>query len=284
MNPDSFVRTDGAYVSFHEEFDLSVVTTQVAGIGPIGPPRRIDLSDDICSVVGQHVWKVGSASGLTQGTIAAYAVEHREGETSLFTDLLIVGRDGHAFDCEGDSGALVLMLPTAAAQSPIMLATAALSSPPPAAPPPPPSSPPPPPSSPLAAPIPSTALPIPSAPAAAPEESATTAAAAVAAAVAATAGPREPAPAAAEAAPSTAASAGIPAAAARSPLPLPQPSAAAAAALLVPVAMVLGGAASRGGMKLGSGRGAQQCSSAVDLFRLLSLLELEMVTSDGELT
>ncbi|CAI7841600.1 unnamed protein product [Closterium sp. NIES-53] len=58
MNPDSFVRTDGAYIPFHEEFDLSVVTTQVAGIGPIGPPRHISLSDDIRSVVGQHVWKV----------------------------------------------------------------------------------------------------------------------------------------------------------------------------------------------------------------------------------
>ncbi|CAI5534169.1 unnamed protein product [Closterium sp. Naga37s-1] len=170
MNPDSFVRTDGAYIPFHEEFDLSVVTTQVAGIGPVGPPRRVNLSDDIRSVVGQHVWKVGSASGLTQGTIAAYAVERSEGDgtslftdllivgrhgcafdtpvlvsprssflqvgsasgltqgtiaayavehsegggTSLFTDLLIVGRHGHAFDTQGDSGALVLMLPTAA--------------------------------------------------------------------------------------------------------------------------------------------------------------------------
>ncbi|CAI5995074.1 unnamed protein product [Closterium sp. NIES-64] len=100
MNPDSFVRTDGAYIPFHEEFDLSVVTTQVAGIGPVGPPRRVNLSDDIRSVVGQHVWKVrGSASGLTQGTIAAYAVERSEGDgTSLFTDLLIVGRHGCAFD------------------------------------------------------------------------------------------------------------------------------------------------------------------------------------------
>ncbi|CAI5984323.1 unnamed protein product [Closterium sp. NIES-65] len=123
MNPDSFVRTDGAYIPFHEEFDLSVVTTQVAGIGPVGPPRRVNLSDDIRSVVGQHVWKVGSASGLTQGTIAAYAVEHSEGGgTSLFTDLLIVGRHGHAFDTQGDSGALVLMLPTAA-HSPAVLAS-----------------------------------------------------------------------------------------------------------------------------------------------------------------
>ncbi|CAI5978397.1 unnamed protein product [Closterium sp. NIES-65] len=178
MNPDSFVRTDGAYIPFHEEFDLSVVTTQVAGIGPVGPPRRVNLSDDIRSVVGQHVWKVGSASGLTQGTIAAYAVERSEGDgtslftdllivgrhgcafdtpvlvsprssflqvgsasgltqgtiaayavehsegggTSLFTDLLIVGRHGHAFDTQGDSGALVLMLPTAA-HSPAVLAS-----------------------------------------------------------------------------------------------------------------------------------------------------------------
>ncbi|CAI5514417.1 unnamed protein product [Closterium sp. Naga37s-1] len=224
MNPDSFVRTDGAYIPFHEEFDLSVVTTQVAGIGPIGPPRHISLSDDIRSVVGQHVWKVrgrrstpptfsllsllspppspfpprlsplsflpspllsypllsllsypllsllsfpllsllssplfssshpslsshaasvsgavhhdddsrplfpllcllsplssyqvGSASGLTHGTIAAYAVEHSEGDgMSLFTDLLIVSQHGQAFDCEGDSGALVLVLPTVA--------------------------------------------------------------------------------------------------------------------------------------------------------------------------
>ncbi|CAI5512297.1 unnamed protein product [Closterium sp. Naga37s-1] len=319
LQADSFVRTDGAYIPFHEEFDLSVVTTQVAGIGPIGPPRRINLSDDIRSVVGQHVWKVGSASGLTVGIIAAYAVEHSEqGGTSLFTDLLIVGQHGHVFDTEGDSGALVLMLPTAA-HSPAVLASLALSSPPPAvpppppavpppppavpppppavpspppaaphpppsapppppsappppppAPPPPPSAPPPPRSAPPAAPIPSAQPPIPTAQAAAlsPEARAAIAAAA---------------PAVTVAAPSTSPVA-APAAAAPAPLPLPlSPSAAAAAAFLVPVAMVLGGGGSRGGMKLGSGREAQQCSTAVDLCRLLSLLDLDMVTTDGEL-
>ncbi|CAI5998055.1 unnamed protein product [Closterium sp. NIES-64] len=99
QSPETFVRADGAFIPFHEEFDVGLLTTWLEGIGRIGKPHEIRLQDEIFSVAGQHVCKVGSSSGLTRGTVMAYAVEYNDDKgNTLFTDLLVVGEDGLPFD------------------------------------------------------------------------------------------------------------------------------------------------------------------------------------------
>ncbi|CAI5948006.1 unnamed protein product [Closterium sp. NIES-65] len=156
QSPETFVRADGAFIPFHEEFDVGLLTTWLEGIGRIGKPHEIRLQDEIFSVAGQHVckvdsssggqqlgfntrsmvdgvcsgvtqqdalphspispipcnpWQVGSSSGLTRGTVMAYAVEYNDDKgNTLFTDLLVVGEDGLPFDVEGDSGSLILIM------------------------------------------------------------------------------------------------------------------------------------------------------------------------------
>ncbi|CAI5476916.1 unnamed protein product [Closterium sp. Yama58-4] len=167
QSPETFVRADGAFIPFHEEFDVGLLTTWLEGIGRIGKPHEIRLQDEIFSVAGQHVCKVGSSSGLTRGMVMAYAVEYNDDKgNTLFTDLLVVGEDGMPFDVEGDSGSLILMH---------------------------------------------------------------------------------------------------------------------APPMLVPVGMIWGGTANRGRLKLRQGNGRENWTSGVDLHRLLTLLDLEMVTTDEEL-
>ncbi|CAI5477933.1 unnamed protein product [Closterium sp. Yama58-4] len=53
--------------------------------------------------------------------------------------------------------------------------------------------------------------------------------------------------------------------------------------MLVPVGMIWGGTANRGRLKLRQGNVRENWTSGVDLHRLLTLLDLEMVTTDEEL-
>ncbi|KAH7331365.1 hypothetical protein KP509_20G029400 [Ceratopteris richardii] len=109
-NPETFVRADGAFITFAESFDLSRVRTTVDGIGEMGDVINIDLQASISSIVGKQVAKVGRSSGLTRGTIMAYALEYNDEKgICFFTDFLIVGENKQAFDLEGDSGSLILM-------------------------------------------------------------------------------------------------------------------------------------------------------------------------------
>ncbi|KAJ7559770.1 hypothetical protein O6H91_04G100400 [Diphasiastrum complanatum] len=110
MNPETFVRADGAFIPFSESFDTSKVITSVKGVGEMGEVMRVDLQAPIESIVGKHVVKVGRSSGLTKGIIMAYAVEYNDEKgICFFTDFLIVGENKQTFDLEGDSGSLILM-------------------------------------------------------------------------------------------------------------------------------------------------------------------------------
>ncbi|KAL1118439.1 hypothetical protein V6Z11_D01G034700 [Gossypium hirsutum] len=109
-NPETFVRADGAFIPFADDFDMSTVTTSVKGVGEIGDVKVIDLQFSIGSLIGKHVMKVGRSSGLTSGTVLAYALEYNDEKGICFlTDFLVVGENQQSFDLEGDSGSLIIM-------------------------------------------------------------------------------------------------------------------------------------------------------------------------------
>ncbi|XP_041027735.1 protein NARROW LEAF 1 isoform X3 [Juglans microcarpa x Juglans regia] len=109
-NPETFVRADGAFIPFAEDFNMNNVTTSVKGVGEIGDINIIDLQSPINSLIGRQVVKVGRSSGLTTGTIMAYALEYNDEKgICFFTDFLVVGENQQTFDLEGDSGSLILL-------------------------------------------------------------------------------------------------------------------------------------------------------------------------------
>lgn len=107
---ETFVRADGAFIPFAEDFNLNNVTTSVKGVGEIGDVHIIDLQSPINSLIGRQVMKVGRSSGLTTGTVMAYALEYNDEKgICFFTDFLVVGENQQTFDLEGDSGSLILL-------------------------------------------------------------------------------------------------------------------------------------------------------------------------------
>lgn len=89
---------------------MSNVTTSVNGVGEIGDVKVIDLQSPIKSLIGRQVVKVGRSSGLTTGTVMAYALEYNDEKgTCFFTDFLVVGENHETFDLEGDSGSLIIL-------------------------------------------------------------------------------------------------------------------------------------------------------------------------------
>lgn len=107
---ETFVRADGAFIPFAEDFNMNNVTTSVKGVGEIGDVNIIDLQSPINSLIGRQVVKVGRSSGLTTGTIMAYALEYNDEKGICFlTDFLVVGENQQTFDLEGDSGSLILL-------------------------------------------------------------------------------------------------------------------------------------------------------------------------------
>ncbi|CAF2155457.1 unnamed protein product [Brassica rapa] len=111
-NPETFVRADGAFIPFADDYDLSRVTTSVkGGVGEIGEVKAIELQSPVGSLVGKQVVKVGRSSGLTTGTVLAYALEYNDERGVCFlTDFLVVGENHRSpFDLEGDSGSLIVM-------------------------------------------------------------------------------------------------------------------------------------------------------------------------------
>ncbi len=107
---ETFVRADGAFIAFAEDFNMNNVTTSVKGVGDIGDVNTIDLQFPINSLIGRQVVKVGRSSGLTTGTIMAYALEYNDEKgICFFTDFLVVGENQQTFDLEGDSGSLILL-------------------------------------------------------------------------------------------------------------------------------------------------------------------------------
>ncbi|KAJ8898648.1 hypothetical protein K2173_004632 [Erythroxylum novogranatense] len=110
INPETFVRADGAFIPFADDFDMSTVTTSIKGVGAIGDVKNVDLQSPISSLIGKQVMKVGRSSGLTTGTVLAFALEYNDEKgICFFTDYLVVGENQETFDLEGDSGSLILM-------------------------------------------------------------------------------------------------------------------------------------------------------------------------------
>ncbi|MFQ6659565.1 hypothetical protein Gotur_028417 [Gossypium turneri] len=111
INPETFVRADGAFIPFADDLNMNNVTTTVKGIGQIGNVHIIDLQSPVSSLIGRQVVKVGRSSGLTNGTIMAYALEYNDEKgICFFTDFLVVGENEQTFDLEGDSGSLILLM------------------------------------------------------------------------------------------------------------------------------------------------------------------------------
>lgn len=107
---ETFVRADGAFIPFADDFDISHITTLVKGVGEIGEVMCINLQSPINSLIGRQVVKVGRSSGLTTGTVMAYALEYNDEKgICFFTDFLVVGENQQTFDLEGDSGSLILL-------------------------------------------------------------------------------------------------------------------------------------------------------------------------------
>jgi hypothetical protein len=107
---ETFVRADGAFIRFAEDFNMNNVITSIRGVGDIGEVHVIDLQSPINSLIGRQVIKVGRSSGLTTGTIMAYALEYNDEKGICFlTDFLVVGENQQTFDLEGDSGSLILL-------------------------------------------------------------------------------------------------------------------------------------------------------------------------------
>jgi len=107
---ETFVRADGAFIPFAGDFNMNNVTTTVKGVGEVGDVHVIDLQAPINSLIGRQVVKVGRSSGLTTGTIMAYALEYNDEKgICFFTDFLVVGENQQTFDLEGDSGSLILL-------------------------------------------------------------------------------------------------------------------------------------------------------------------------------
>ncbi|MQL74692.1 hypothetical protein Taro_007052 [Colocasia esculenta] len=110
-NPETFVRADGAFIPFADDFDISSVSILVKGMGEIGKIKCIDLQSPISSLVGRRVMKVGRSSGLTTGTVIAYALEYNDEKGICFcTDFLVMGENQQTFDLEGDSGSLIALI------------------------------------------------------------------------------------------------------------------------------------------------------------------------------
>ena len=104
------MRADGAFIPFADDFDMSTVTTCVKGVGNIGDVKIIDLQSPIGNLIGKQVVKVGRSSGLTMGTVLAYALEYNDEKGICFlTDFLVVGENQQTFDLEGDSGSLIML-------------------------------------------------------------------------------------------------------------------------------------------------------------------------------
>eukprot|EP00897_Mesotaenium_endlicherianum_P009149 jgi/Mesen1/8262/ME000448S07411 len=112
QNPETYVRADGAFIPFREGFDMNKVTPCLKGMGEMGSVYHLSLDDNISSLVGRHVIKLGGSSGLTYGVIMAYAVEYNDDKgVCFFTDFLILGENDQPFDMEGDSGSFIVLRP-----------------------------------------------------------------------------------------------------------------------------------------------------------------------------
>ncbi|CAI5458950.1 unnamed protein product [Closterium sp. Yama58-4] len=89
---DIRVRVDGAFATFDPTFHAHHITARPRGLPPgaVGPVLHILPAWPVTALVSQQVAKVGRSSGLTRGTVMAYAVEYYvDSKRAFASDLLI---------------------------------------------------------------------------------------------------------------------------------------------------------------------------------------------------
>ncbi|CAI5478930.1 unnamed protein product, partial [Closterium sp. Yama58-4] len=110
--PDIRVRVDGAFATFAATIHAHHITARPRGLPPgaVGPLLHILPSWPVTALVSQQVAKVGRSSGLTSGTVMAYAVEYYvDSKRAFASDLLIRSSTEAPFDLEGDAGSTVYL-------------------------------------------------------------------------------------------------------------------------------------------------------------------------------
>ncbi|CAI5493418.1 unnamed protein product [Closterium sp. Naga37s-1] len=111
--PDIRVRVDGAFAAFTSAIQAHHITAHPRGLPPgtVGAVLQILPAWPVSALVSQQVAKVGRSSGLTRGTVMAYAVEYYvDSKRAFASDLLIRSSTEAPFDLEGDAGSTVYLL------------------------------------------------------------------------------------------------------------------------------------------------------------------------------
>ena len=121
--PEAMVHVDCEFIKCSSLLGEDRICPEIMGAGEFGPLYRLDLNKDMSSKdscpIGQKVVKLGRTTGLTEGTVTAFAYEWFDGANrTCYTDLLIapnrVAADGGReislpFSERGDSGSLILL-------------------------------------------------------------------------------------------------------------------------------------------------------------------------------
>ncbi|GJP35238.1 hypothetical protein CLOM_g19744 [Closterium sp. NIES-68] len=109
--PDVRVRVDGAFAAFAPSIRVDQITMHARGVpGEVGPLLEISPLWPVTALVSHQVAKVGRSSGLTCGTVMAYAIEYYvDCRRAYASDLLIRSNNDAPFDLEGDAGSTVYL-------------------------------------------------------------------------------------------------------------------------------------------------------------------------------
>ena len=123
--PSTYVRADCAFVELSDQLDPTadinpqLMTTSVSADpngnpvwGPptrLGPIKEVSLDDDITSLIGLAVMRIGASTGPRFGWMVYFGFEFGDyEEETYYTDFLIAGADGVPFSIQGDSGSLIV--------------------------------------------------------------------------------------------------------------------------------------------------------------------------------
>lgn len=97
--------------------DVSMWTSQIAGLGPIGTPLDMHVDNITLDLIGCPVRAFGGASGLLEGNVSALFYRYKSiGGTDYVSDLLISPKEGTTTR-PGDSGTVWCMVDADAEQT-----------------------------------------------------------------------------------------------------------------------------------------------------------------------
>lgn len=105
--PRTYVRIDCAFAPLTGSLSSTDINPELLSVGKMGPVLEIDLKS--MDIIGQKVIRLGPTTGLRKGTVVAFGYEFLDnGESTVYTDLLIVGEPGKPFSAHGDSGSIIV--------------------------------------------------------------------------------------------------------------------------------------------------------------------------------